>query len=74
VLIPTENRFHDVVRAAAGPDWTAAQRAAYGLDGGDAVARARATRELYARTVALLEAEIAPEDRAVADRALRTTT
>jgi predicted nucleotidyltransferase len=68
VLIPTENRFHDVVRQAAGPDWTRRQRAAYGLDGGDAVSRARATCELYAATVALLELDA--EDRAVAQRAL----
>ena len=71
VLIPTENRFHDVVRAAAGADWTRLQRAAYGLDGGDAIARARATCELYAITVAMLE--LAPDDRVVAERALAAT-
>jgi predicted nucleotidyltransferase len=73
VLIPTENRFHDVVRAAAGSDWTRLQRAAYGLDSGDAVARARATCELYAATVALLASELDDEDRLVAERAIRVT-
>lgn len=71
VLIPTENRFHDVVRAAAGEEWSGVQRAAYGLDGGDAVARARATRELYARTAALLDSDLAADDRAVIDRVLQ---
>jgi len=68
VLITSENAFHAQVRAAAGAEWTRRQRAAYALDGGDAVARARATCELYACTVDLLE--IDPEDRAVADRAI----
>ncbi len=70
VLIPTENRFHDVVRTAAGADWTRLQRAAYGLDGGDAVARARATCALYASTLRLLAADLDPDDRAVAERVL----
>lgn len=70
VLIPTENRFHEVVREAAGPRWTALQRATYGLDGGDAVARARATCALYAATVAMLRDELDDDDRAVAERAL----
>jgi len=69
VLIPTENRFHDVVRQAAGPEWTRRQRAAYGLDGGDAVARARATCELYAHTLSLVDLDA--DDRAVAERALQ---
>ena len=73
VLIPTENRFHEVVRQAAGPEWTRLQRAAYGLDGGDAVARARATCALYAATVALLGPDLDKDDRAVADRALRSS-
>jgi hypothetical protein len=68
VLISTENRFHAEVRAAAGPEWTRRQRAAYGLDGGDVIARARATCDLYACTVELLALD--PEDRAVADRAI----
>lgn len=74
VLIPTENRFHDVVRAAAGPDWTRLQRAAYGLDGEDAVSRAQATCALYAATVAYLAAELDEEDHRVAERAIRLTT
>jgi predicted nucleotidyltransferase len=69
VLIPTENRFHDVVRQAAGPEWTRRQRAAYGLDGGDAAARARASCQLYAHTVSLLE--LAADDRVVVERALQ---
>lgn len=69
VLIPTENRFHDVVRDAAGPEWTRRQRSAYGLDGGDATARARATCDLYAHTVSLLDLDA--DDRVVAERALR---
>jgi hypothetical protein len=68
VLISTENRFHDEVRASAGPEWTRGQRSAYGLDGGDTIARARATCALYALTVAMLELD--PEDRQVADRAM----
>jgi predicted nucleotidyltransferase len=72
VLIPTENRFHEVVRAAAGGEWTQLQRAAYGLDGGDAVARARATCALYAATIRLLELD--DDDRVVADTALRVLT
>ena len=69
VLIPTENRFHDVVRKAAGPEWTRRQRAAYGLNGEDAVARARATCDLYAFTLSLLGVD--GDDRAVAERALK---
>jgi len=68
VLIPTENRFHDVVRQAAGPEWTRRQRSAYGFNGEGAVSRARATCELYAFTVALLDLDA--DDRVVIERAL----
>lgn len=73
VLIPTENRFHDVVRAAAGQDWTELQRAAYGLDGGDAISRARATCALYGATVGLLADDLDDHDRSVVERVIRLT-
>jgi len=70
VLITSENRFHEQVREAAGPTWTKAQRAAYGLDGEDIFARAVATCALYEATVTLLSVRLDVEAREVAARAI----
>ena len=70
VLITTENRFHHEVRQAAGRTWTDAQRAAYGLDGGDIFARAVATCALYDATVTLLSDRLDSSAREVAARAI----
>lgn len=70
VLIISENRFHEQVREAAGPTWTKAQRAAFGLDGDDIFARAIATCALYEATVTLLSAHLDSQTREVAARAI----
>jgi len=70
VLIVSENRFHEQVREAAGPAWTRAQRAAYGLDGGDIFARAIATCALYQATVSLLAVRLDAQAQDVAARAI----
>jgi hypothetical protein len=70
VLITSENRFHEQVRKAAGPIWTNAQRAAYGLDGGDIFARAVATCALYEATVTLLTDHLDSPALEVAARAI----
>jgi predicted nucleotidyltransferase len=70
VLITSENRFHEQVREAAGPTWTTAQRAAYGLEGGDIFARAVATCALYEATVTLLSDHLDSPARQVAERAI----
>lgn len=69
VLISTEHRFHEEVRAGAGPEWTRAQRAAHAPDGGDAIARARATCALHAHIVGIFDLHH-PEGRKVAHRAI----
>ena len=53
VPIRTENDYYREVRDAAGPAWTRAHRAAFGLDGGDAFAQAIATCALFRESMRL---------------------
>lgn len=52
--IRTENEYYRIVQDAAGPAWTAAHRAAFGLDGGDAFAQAVAACALFRETMRLV--------------------
>lgn len=53
--IRTENEYYRTLQAVAGPAWTAAHRAAFGLGGGDAFDRARAAVGLFRETLRLVD-------------------
>ena len=70
VPIRTENEYYRKVRAAAGPAWTSAHRAAFGLDGGDAFAQATASCTLFRETMRLVEDRLDDGARAIVGRTL----
>lgn len=72
--IRTENEYYRVVQRAAGPAWTSAHRAAFGLDGGDAFAQAAASVALFRETVRLVADRLDDETRAVIDGTLDRTS
>ncbi len=72
--IRTENEYYRVVQRAAGPAWTSAHRAAFGLDGGDAFAQAAASGALFRETVRLVSDRLDDETRAVVNGTLDITS
>ena len=73
VPIRTENEYYRKVYDAAGPTWTSAHRAAFGLDGGDAFAQATATCALFRETMRLVDDRLDDEARAIVGRTLEIT-
>ncbi|MDP9321871.1 MAG: hypothetical protein M3P16_12325 [Chloroflexota bacterium] len=65
VPIRTENEYYRKVREAAGPAWTSAHRAAFGLDGGDAFAQATAACALFRETIRLVAGRLDDDARAI---------
>ncbi|HEX9495468.1 MAG TPA: nucleotidyltransferase domain-containing protein [Candidatus Limnocylindria bacterium] len=63
--IQSENEYYRVVQHAAGPAWTAAHRASYGLDGGDAFAQAVAGCGLFRETMRLIDDRLDAAARAI---------
>lgn len=53
--IRTENEYYRTLQTSAGPVWTAAHRAAFGLAGGDAFDHARAAGGLFRETIRLVD-------------------
>ncbi len=63
--IPTENEYLKIVRAAAGPAWTAEHRAAFGLNDGDAFRQAEAAVKLFRETIRLVDDRLDGATRAI---------
>jgi hypothetical protein len=70
VPIRTENEYYRTVSEAAGPAWTRAHRAAFGLDGGDAFAQAIATCALFGETMRLIDDRLDAASREIVRRTL----
>ena len=70
VPIRTENEYYRKVRDAAGPAWTRAHRAAFGLDGGGAFAQAIATCALFRESMRLIDDRLDPAAREIVRRTL----
>ena len=70
VPIRTENEYYRKVRDAAGPAWTRAHRAAFGVDGGGAFAQAIATCALFRESMRLIDDRLDPAAREIVRRTL----
>lgn len=68
--IPTENAYYRIIQTAAGPAWTAHHRAAFGLDGGDAVRQATAASALFRETMRLVDDRLDAGARTIVGRTL----
>jgi hypothetical protein len=56
--IRSENEYHRIIEQAAGSAWTSLHRAAFGLEGGDAFARATASCGLFRETLRPIDARL----------------